>query len=87
MSTHEYEQQYVIHEYVQQYEQQYGNQEDVQQYLAQSVEAYQETCRKRFTEHKFDAATVGLTIGNHIMMNSINARITDAQPGQRTTMD
>ena len=52
-------------------------QDDIQLYLAQSLEAYQEACRKGFTEHKFDAATAGLTIGNEIMKSIINARATD----------
>ena len=61
--------------------------DDVQRYLSQTLDAYQEACRKGFTEHKFDPVTAGLTIGNHIMTNLINTSITSTQPGQKTTME
>ena len=34
--------------------------DDIQLYLNQSMESFQEACRKGFTEQKFDAATAGL---------------------------
>ena len=60
-------------------------QDAIQLYRTQNLEEYQEACRKCFTEHRFDAATAGLTIGNEIMKNIINSRITATQPGQKPT--
>ena len=62
-------------------------QDDIQLYLGQSLEVYLEACRRGFTEHKFDAATAGFTIGNEFMKYIINARATATQPGQQTTAD
>ena len=61
--------------------------DDVRLYLSQTVEEYQEACKKGFTEHKFDPVTAGLTIGNHIMNTIINTSVTNTQPGQKTTME
>ena len=61
--------------------------EDVRLYLEQTVDAYKEACRKGFAEHKFDAITAGLTIGNHIMTELINTSTANTQAGQKTVMD
>ena len=62
-------------------------QDDVNQFLNQPIDAYKEACRKGFSEHKYDAITAGVTIGDHIMQNIINARIADKPPGQSASAD
>ena len=61
--------------------------DDVQLYLAQTVETYKDSCRKGFVEHKYDPVVAGLTIGNHIMTEMINAATANTQAGQKTMTD
>ena len=61
--------------------------EDIRLFLSQTLEEYKEACRKGFTEHKYDCATAGLTIGNEILKKTIGDAVTSTQPGQQTTAD
>ena len=62
-------------------------QDDVNAFLNQSVNDYKEACRKGFNEHKYDAITAGITIGDHVMQNIINTRIANNPAGQNVSAD
>ena len=62
-------------------------QDDVNLYMAQSLDDFNDACRKGFSEHKYDPVTAGLTIGSYIMKNLVSKCTTATQPGQVTTMD
>ena len=61
--------------------------EDVRLYLAQSVDDFNDACKKGYAEHKFEPVTAGLKIGNHVMTNLINKCVTNTQQGQLTQMN
>ena len=62
-------------------------QQDVDLFLNQTIESYKEACRKGFKEHKYDAITAGVTIGDHIMQNIVNNRLANQPAGQQATAD
>ena len=55
-------------------------QDDVQLYLSQPLDDFNDSCRKGFSEHKYDPVTAGLTIGSYILNDLVNKCTAATQP-------